>query len=320
MNPARPGEVRELIANLSDGMLSRDQAVRLNECLKADPIAQAECLDHLVIDGLLEREFGGAVKPVDRIDLSGRRSSPMNSSPAAPSTSRFFPSRLGKLTLTALALTVAVGLGWIAWGTGFVGPNRPVELASQEFKKKTTILPADAMLSARWHGDEAEVVGSFSDVTPFEGSRMLRFVKSTAEPEDGCEIYRVVDLGAVAGSLGNHPTSVEATAFFNSIQEAMPENDYTFRIAIFSFLDEPFQRADESAPQWNAALAFSGSQARADADAKAWQEVTTRLALPAGTKYLVVQLAVVRDGAEDAEEDFPGHFVDSLTLNLVSQR
>ncbi|WP_010581672.1 hypothetical protein [Schlesneria paludicola] len=319
MNHPRPGEVRELIAKLSDGTLDRDGAVRLNECLTADPIAQAEYLDHLMIDGLLEREFSGTAKLADRLGMQGRSSATTKSLPVAAGLTRFFRSRLGGQALIAAAVTIVAGMTWMAWAPGILGPKQHVELTAQSFKKKT-ILPADAMLNAVWHGDEAEVVGRFSDVTPFEGSRMLRFVKSTTEPEDGCEIYRIVDLGAVAESLVNHPASIEATAFFNSIQEAMPENDYTFRIAIFSFLDEPFQPSEEGAPQWNNALAFSGTQARADADAKAWQEVTTRLALPAGTKYLVVQLAVVRAGAEDADEDFPGHFVDSLTLNLVSQR
>src|SRR6478735_1033186 len=64
MNEADSHEISRLIARLTDGLLDQAEAQRLNDLLLADPTAQEAYLDHVAIDALLEREFGGFIPAV----------------------------------------------------------------------------------------------------------------------------------------------------------------------------------------------------------------------------------------------------------------
>ena len=315
MSNSHSDELRELIAKLSDGSLSVEEAGRLNGRLKEDAIAQEAYLDHFLIDGLLEREFSGAASRIENLRAAGSQSASPEGQSIARRVGRLFRLRSTRQILAAVFLIMMVAVGRLVW-TAERGKLQPIELANMGFESETP--PAEASLNTAWYGDTAEVVGRFEDVTPLEGSRMLRFVKSAVEPANDCEIYQIVDLSTVAGAIASRPVSIEACAFFNSIDETLHEADYTFRITVFAFSGDPTKQPHVRSLGWKHALAFSGSQARADANSKTWQPVTTRLSLPVDTKYVIVQLAIV--GLQDANGEFPGQFADSVKLNLVSLR
>jgi hypothetical protein len=307
VNQAHPGELRELVAQLSDGTAASGDVARLNELLKADPIAQEQYLDHMLIDGLLEREFGGAraVAPHDAARAQG---------PHAGRSPRLSWTGWIATPLLLAALGIVVAFTWNPSARALT--VRPLALADSGFEKGL-LAPASAPAKSAWYGDVAHVVGDYSDVTPLEGSRMLRFVKSTVDPEHACELHQVVDLSTMSDAISRRPMSVEASAFFNAVPEHLDPNDYAFGIKVYAFSEDPSTLPHLWPVKWEDALTFSGSQTRADTDSRSWQQVKTRLPLPAETKYLVVQIAVSRPESESTSGEFPGQFADNVALKLV---
>jgi len=317
-------EFRNLIAGLSDGVLSETELSRLGELLKADPIAQEEYLDHMLMDGLLELEFHG--DPTSRGDggfpVGG--SFPGDGGPIlfenVPSTlpnverrSSASLSRWPGFVTAALALVIAVG--WLAWGDRSGNfDSQALALADSGFESGMA-----NQVGGSWYGDSVDVVERFSDVTPHEGSRMLRFVKSRIEPEDACELYQIVDFTSLSDTLTRHPMSVEASAFFNAISEELLDDNFSFGITVFAFSEKPSEWPPTWPLRWEHALTYSGSHEVADDDSRSWQQVKTRLPLPADTKYLLVQLTVIRTDvdADEEESEFPGQFADNVRLKLV---
>lgn len=333
----RDVKLRDLIGKLSDGTLTHEDASLLNEFLKSDPIAQESYLDHLMIDGLLEREFGGAVaagrsgdtskEATDRLgDLSQPVMCPGSSMERPTSMNRTIPvlarlvrpqfSRWGLAAV--LLLTAGLVAGWyFPLPRGQDLELQPLALSDAGFESGAA-LPVDIGTTAvaPWYGDAAQSVEQFRGVTPMEGRRMLRFVKSSAEPGNACEVYQLVDLRSVP-DITDHEALVEASAFFNSHQDAVDENDYTFGITVFAFSEDPTDESGLWPMRWQQPLTFSGRQLPADADPRSWQQINSRLALPAGTQFLVVQLTVTRTDS-DADNQFPGQFVDNVRLSLAS--
>ena len=307
MNQAHPGELRELVAQLSDGTAASGDVARLGELLKADPIAQEQYLDHMLIDGLLEREFGGA-PPLDAHVTARTRG------PRAGQSSRLPWARWIATPLVVAALGIVVAFTWNPSARALTA--RPLAIADSGFEMGL-LAPASAAAKTAWYGDVADVVGDYSNVTPLEGNRMLRFVKSTADPEHMCELHQVVDLSTMSEAISRRPMSVEASAFFNAVPEHLADNDYAFGIKVYAFSEDPSTRPHLWPVKWEDALTFSGSQTRADAVSRSWQQVKTKLPLPAETRYLVVQIAVCRPEGEGTSEEFPGQFADNVALKLV---
>lgn len=335
------GELRELICKLSDGALTNEEADRLNALLKDDPIAQESYLDHLMIDGLLEREFDGAAAGFpssmrgEKLDVECGSSDVPQPVACTAAPAELFPSlRQGiqtwvplirlKFSRWALAAGFLLIAG-LATGWFFPFPRwreaspQPLALSNAGFESGTP-LPVEigATAVAPWYGDAAESVEQYLGVAPVEGRRMLRFVKSSAEPGNACEVYQFVDLRPLA-DITCRETLVEASAFFNSLQDDVNEHDYTFGITVFAFSEDPSEESKVWPMRWQQPLTFSGSQLPADAVPQSWQQVNTRLPLPAGTQFLVVQLSVIRTNP-DADSHFPGQFADKVALNLMSSR
>jgi len=317
-------ELRGLVARLSDGELTAAEGDRLNALLKSDPIAQEMYLDHMLIDGLLDREFAAAPQGVEsRPAPAPPLRGPAPVSPARPAARGWF-RRLGssrsRRELVPLALVVLAAVGWFGWARSKFPVRRPLELANSSFESASG-LSVGKMSEASWYGDVADVVEQYSGVTPLEGDRMVRFVKSASEPEHSCELYQIIDLKEIADALAKGPVLVEASAGFNAVADSLGEDEYVFGISVYAYSEDPAGQPHVWPMRWDSPLNFSGHQTNADGDARSWQTVTTRLTLPQGTKYLVVQLAVIRrvpEGNPKGEpEEFPGQFADRVTVHLV---
>ncbi|SFJ09752.1 hypothetical protein [Planctomicrobium piriforme] len=315
MNTSQPGELPELIARLSDGSLSAVEKQRLNDLLLDDPIAQEEYLDHMLIDGLLEREFGGAVVASDKIAVL--RSSGLQHS----ASTKVHPRRHSwKWVLAPVGLLTAIVSGWWFVAEQFdESRRRPLALANSGFEHGTTASAVNVD-GATWTGDVADVVGEHHGIAPLEGKRMLRFVKSRVHPENNCELSQVIDLSGIAVMPGEEAVAIEASAFFNAVRNELADEGYTFGLTLMAFDEDPREENVTWTASHEQPLSFSGSHARADADSGSWQEVTASLPLPADAKYLMVSLAVTRPNGEQADEEFPGQFADRVALNLVHLR
>ena len=106
---------------------------------------------------------------------------------------------------------------------------------------------------------------------------MLRFVKSSTEPENACELYQIVDLSAVADQVAHGEMSVEASAVFNAIEDDLDTNDYVFGITVYAYSENPTKEPHVWPMRGEHPLTFGGRQTLADTDKKSWQKVTMRV-------------------------------------------
>lgn len=320
MSQSHESELRDLIARASDGTLTPVDGERLTELLKADPIAQEMYLDHMLIEGLLERELGAALPAAVKSPLPPRAALPVAAKRRRFALPAWFRHSHLRREGIPLAILMFVALGWFGWARWGHTTRHPLNLANSSFESASG-LSVGKMSEASWYGDVAHVVEQYSGIKPLEGNRMVRFVKSASEPEHSCELYQIVDLKEIADALAAGPVLVEASASFNAIADKLDDGEYVFGISMFAYAEDPAGQPHVWPMRWDSPLHFSGHQTNADADAQSWQKVTTRLTLPQGTKYLVIQLAVIhRDPEGNSEEDpdeFPGQFADHVTVHLV---
>lgn len=315
-------EYRELIAKLSDGTLSTEDAIRLNELLKSDPIAQQSYLDHMFMDGLLVREFGseGLQATTDSQVKELARNLPLSGAvPAFRPEERQSQLKKAGWSVAVLVACLVAAL-FAVQGDQFLTTSHtrvsvPLVLADAGFESRM-LHDRALQLDGGWFGSQVEIVGHHSGVDPLEGKQMLHW----GEPEDSDSnpraVYQLVDLEDDAPlNIENHP-SVFASANFNtSIQRDGDQELYGVRV--YAFSEKPTQVPDADPSEWGSPLAIADRQLAADSDDDSWQNVSTQLSLPAETRYLVIRLSVVNSDPEP-DDDSPEHFVDKVSLSLVS--
>lgn len=320
-DPSTATSLRELIARLSDGVLTEQEASRLNVLLKEDPIAQELYLDHMLVDGLLELEFSpAAAEPSSSIVNRELRDAKQEDRCRRWSA----PSLQTAVLLIAVLAGGAIAGGWLSRIVATPSPTKsqrhPLALVDRGFESGTPLISA-APVTSLWYGDLAEVVGPHSGITPLEGEWMLRFLKSESEPNDACELYQMVDLRPMSAAIATGQASVDASAFFNAIPDEARAEGHSFGVGLFAYAADPGQQRHIWPLRGTQPLSFSGRQEPADTDAGTWQQVAIRLALPADTTHLLVQVSAVRLSPSTAESplELAGHFVDQVELVLATQ-
>jgi len=308
MNASDAVELRGLISDLSDGGLSPAGTARLNELLRGDAVAQYAYLDHLMIDALLEREFSqGEDCVADPVQWDQGN--------AAPVPLRKRPIRIRRLLHL---LIVALLVGPAAWWVSRWPQRQPDEAAlpiwSVDFDRDVPQSGRDAF--AVWRGDVADIVKRHSGITPRRGNGMLRFVRSSLEPQESCDVFRVINLNSIPHLPARGSGSVEVSASFNSIvDERRPP--YAFEVAMYGCSDDP---GGHPVDFRNRARACSIARTEADDDAGTWQQVQASMPLSNGVRFLVLQVSAIRTGGEPLNDDFPGQFVDDVQLQFVGHR
>jgi hypothetical protein len=309
MTSERPKSLIDLIGNVCDERSDREDLRQLNRLLKADPIAQEEYLDQMLIDGLLQREFAG-LKPTepqiasDGDETDGERGKALGR------------AKLFIAIPAALAVLIFVGAtGWL-WPRSEPPFDVSVELANASFEEVASISYHPTNLG--WYGDKAHAVREVSGVSPHHGEFMLQLVQSTSEPEDSCEVYQIVDLSHLAGLARKNPMFVEATALVNSLVGDHSDS-YVFSIQIYASPVNPLDQQSPLPTNWKSTISYVGNQIAADLDHRSWQQISSVMPLSADAPFLLIQISVRRNDQKHSEV-YPGHFVDNVTLKLKKAR
>lgn len=320
-------EFRELVARLSDGELPIEAGARLNALLKDDPIAQELYLDQMLIDGLLELEFGLTVSELSPSVVTGDGGAGGSTGEDAQTVRRRWKPLVTQLWAPlVLSLLAGMATSWLLWGNVVTSSSgdfqhEPIPLANPGFESGTPF-PEAAPRGGLWYGDVVEIVGLNSGITPLEGKRMLRFVRSKFEPDDACELYQLVDLRPLSNTIAGGQAFVEATASFNANPHEAWGDGYSFGVTLFAYAEDPQEDPQVWPLRGKQPLSFSGQQEPADTDVETWQPVKARLALPANTTHLLVQVSTVRrkPAPGGIKAEFTNHFVDRVDLALVTQQ
>jgi len=301
-------ELEMLIAKLSDGMLTPDESQRLNELLKADPIAQESYLDHLSIDGLLDREFTGRMAAVGD----------STENPPCAVMRQYSYENTIKWGLVTCVLILAFG----AIGGHFLWRNdsesrlahslEPFLVVHLGFEPEP-VSSNSLLMTNDWQDKFGEVIDRYEGITAFEGHKMFRFRDSDEGPHQTYELVEIVDLDSLPQKNLNEGLELEASAFFNAIE---PDSEsFVFELSMLVYHEDGtlLQLTSSSDQQ---PVATSVSKIQADNDLRTWQKLKTRTPLPAGSRRLVIKLSVSK-GAKEQSGEIAGIFADEVSLQLV---
>jgi len=315
-----PRRFGEFVARLTDGTLTSQEAAQLNEILSADPTAQEAYLDHLAMHALLEREFGGtaptmvqSLAPVGR-DVVVRRPG----------------RRFGGLAQMAAGVVLGAFLASAVWtyALPFIGglTGKLVPLQNADFESPDAPPPNGVPTRADlWSGDFVKIVGPERGVTPHSGGHMLRFLRADdaqtapGAPARASELWQLIDLRALRGTLGDETVTFQFYAWFNAAPH--PGRRYTCGVAIVACRGEATEAPNFWRHRHQVALAESDREEVLDDDPKTWQRVETQLAAPPDAELLLVQVRVSDKSAaaSDGPSIFAAHYVDDISLRVVSR-
>lgn len=310
-----PEDLARLIARLSDGALTLEETARLNELLRADPVAQEAYLDHLALDGLLEREFGGAPPAVRG---------------ALPAKVVCGPwRRFGSWGQMAAGLVIGAFLASAVWGYAlpFLGSAtaRWLPLANADFETDAPPAPQGVPTRAGlWSGDFVKLTGRDGAVTPHSGVRMLQFLRadnarSTSNAAvRASELWQFVDLRPLRPSLGPGTVTLELRGWFNGA--AHPGRRYTCGVALVACRGEAADGPAIWKQRHEIALAESDKEERLDDNPDTWQRVETQLSVPPDAELLLVQVRMYdkTTGSTEGASIFPAHYADDISLRVVA--
>jgi len=329
--------LQDLVTGLCNDQLTPVQLLRLEEILKNDPDARRKYLEHMLVDGLLEYEFGLALNEISSPDKTRRPedfSRSMTDQSHRNGGSLLFRAGLWKRFLLITFIAGCAMAGWFSWGVlsepRVANPQRQTLPLSDPGFEWQPPFPGALPRTGRWYGDSGEIVGQHLGISPLEGKRMFRLIRSDLIPDDACDLYQLIDIRSNIDTETEETLIVEASASFNSIPQMAVEEGTSFAVSLFAYsLDDaaagqlrPGDRRAQLSPLSVTPLSVSRQQEPSDTDITTWQPVRTQLTIPRGTTHLLVQVSAVRqsDPAIADSSEFAGHFVDQVALAVLTSQ
>lgn len=312
-------KLSDLIQACLDGRATDEQAALLNSRLRSDESAR---------DLYLQMADVHACLAVDEsLWVEGIAGARMIEFPARPQRKRWF----NWSPLTAAAAGLVFGMFCTSAVFAYVQPKLPagvtrlLPLPDAGFESGSQVpalgIPAR---SGAWSGDFSRVVGAENGITPKEGQRMLRFLRSDNElsSKNGRSyvgsVAQVIDLRPLRAELSGAEQLVEVSALFNGIP--MPQGglfEFNVKAAAFrgDIADAPGLWEDHES-----SVSRSARTVGADSDTSTWQRVAVPLAVPPDADFVIIECAVVFKGpqVENGAAEFPGHYVDQVGVRLTA--
>lgn len=301
-------DLRALIDRHLDGLTTPAEAESLSRRLEDDPAARA---DYLRLAGVHAMLAAG--------DLSAAPATPAAAGAAVTTRGRW------KFGLSGLAAGVLVGAVSTSLVWAHARPAAPPPEAAESLPlvdggfeegpaPETDGVP---IRPGAWGGDFTRVVTAEQGVTPFEGVRMLRFLRAdnALSPPGGgqrtAEMWQTIDLRPLRGRLG--PDSVvEASGRFAAAPAARP-GGAKVGILLAAFSGDPATARAAWPARRSVALA-EASKDEAVVRPGQWQRVAVQIALPPDADFLLLQARVT--APPPAPVEFPGHYLDDVAVRL----
>jgi hypothetical protein len=232
--------------------------------------------------------------------------------------------------LTAAAAGLALGVFCASAAWAYVSPGLPkfvkhvLAVANAGFEDDVTPLPNGVPVRyGVWSGDHAALVGPEQGITPKQGRRMFRFLRSdsTEASSRGTifngNIYQVIDVRSSRDAIANGTAVVDWSAWFNCVPE--PAAGRTkFVASVWAFVGDTAILPRNWADKLYQESAYSSWKIVADDDPRTWQRIAGKMMVPPDADFLVVELKVVPADPVPVEGavEFPGHYADDVELIL----
>jgi hypothetical protein len=330
-------EEYELVVRFLNDALDDDQAARFRVLLRENPEARKALRDFAMIDSRLsEMEVAPAMafdlmRPASQVGVSGRLA-PENA--AVPSGSAAV-ANLGK-NFRGLAVRAAVfglllgaiasSMGWAIAVPRWVGAGKLCDIFRESFE--TTAAPVAQHIPKTpgiWSGDYTEIVGTQDGVSPFDGQRMLSFLRADYEGKVGgehsftSETFRLIDLRSHKQILEGNLVKVRVRVMFNRAQQE-PRDRYVGSIGLAAFTERVLKRFPKmsDAVLMNQSLVFTrNSRLLFDDNPQSWQPLVEEARLPANADYLMVRIGVAHYTPRQQRVTFEGLFADDLRVMII---
>lgn len=162
----------------------------------------------------------------------------------------------------------------------------------------------------QWRGDRVNYRGVENGITPFEGSRMLRFINAAFGPgsSNTSQFWLNIDLSSMAADIDQGKVFLEASVLFNRVA-GDAETDTAFALDV---------RARSGTPGSFSDLALVTSVVNSDSDPLTWEQGTASLILPTGTRFVQLELDAFENVFNDTSNpEFDGHYADAVTVEAT---
>jgi len=186
-------------------------------------------------------------------------------------------------------------------------------LANPGFETAVTVATSPTS-TGHWQGDSAYSVILDQGIMPRSGNQMLRFQRSGLLPGAGVvssQQWQLVDVSTLASEIDAGKIRMDASIWFNRVTgDAQTDTRFDLRVLTFTGTPANFP-ADYASP----AHITAGSILTTS---NSWQTVALADTLPAGTRYLAVEIYAFENVQDDATDpEFDGHYADDASLVLT---
>ena len=160
-----------------------------------------------------------------------------------------------------------------------------------------------------WKEDQAGTVGAENGITPYEGSRMLKFLGTSltgGSTDIASEVGQFVPMSAFAAEIAaGSGVRVVVTGRFNCIAAT----DSFFRIELVGFNGTPANLG--TVTTWRA-QAFE-----TDSNTATWETLSNFIDLPPGTTMVLARVTAVENITNDpTSPEFGGNYADGIQLTV----
>ncbi|HWL08604.1 MAG TPA: hypothetical protein VNQ76_09375 [Planctomicrobium sp.] len=239
-----------------------------------------------------------------------------------------------------LILTVGVLLGMLTTGVAWAIVHVPRETFPKEQGKRdilvesfeSGVVPLNSSvpeIPGIWSGDFTSTVGVEQGIHPFNGARMLRFLradypgKPDADDSYFSDVYRLIDLQLIRDEIHGGLAVIQASAMYNTIPPA-PGERYGASIGMYAISREMASKTrgilgpDFGLTLSNESLAMARKHNPGlDHDPQTWEQVQCELRIPEQADYVLLHFSVCYSALHGRRVIFDGHYMDDVQVKLV---
>ncbi|CAN5897124.1 hypothetical protein BH11VER1_BH11VER1_30760 [soil metagenome] len=313
----------DLIHQYLDGTLSEESMPQLQSLLRENVDARKLLRDLSTVETKLQdlAATNGATLQLLAAPLSAA---------TPPTSSRTILGSFFARPLTAAAAGLIFGLfsASVAWAYGSprIQPliKQVLEIANAGFENEIAPLAEGVPIRyGVWSGDHAELTEAQQGITPREGKKMFRFLRSDSNrpsanpnPLNG-NSYQVIDVRAWHDTIADGTAMVDWSAWFNSVPESAG-GPMKFMTSVWAFSGETDILPRNWAEKLYQEIAYSSRTVVADDDPQSWQRTAGSMIVPPDTDFLVVELKAIPTSPSftDGAVIFSGQYADDVQLVL----
>ncbi|WP_341889829.1 hypothetical protein [Variovorax sp. YR752] len=166
-----------------------------------------------------------------------------------------------------------------------------------------------------WRGDLSASVPADNGITPRGGTAMLKFLatgNTGSATLVSSQQWQIVDLSAFTAQILAGRMQADASVWFHRVA-GDASTDRRFDLRLLAFAGSP----DELPARYAAADWLAERTTTLNTGGEDWQQALASLLLPPTTGYLLFEIYAFEDAANDATEEFAGHYADDASLVLT---